>query len=485
MAGERTIKIKIDGSADGLKRAAKDAEKAVENMNKGILGKVKDLAGKIPEMLSGIIDSLPPMGKPLAIAIGGGVAAALAPILAAAISSALLLALGGGVLAAGIALVAKNPKVKSAFDKLKDSMFDKDTSEIEKKIEAAQERFVKAQALGQKKGMESAKYDIEKAKKELNAALTFNTANRSLRDLFKPFVDPLVRAAATLTKTFNGLKPTIDRIAKTLAPVIDKLAPAFGDFLTRMMPGIEKAVKASVPLFETLAENLPKIGDAISIFFDEISKNGDDANMFFGDLLDIIINIIAGLGKAIGTLTSWYSNIIDFLTKAKIGYAQFKVDVIKMLGQILDAAVKSLSWIPGIGPKLQAAQKEFREFQQQANAELKKIKDKEVSITISTNLGTIAGQIANLGAQIANAGLRKRAAGGPVIAGRSYMVGEKGPEILTMSGSNGNITPSHNSGSGGDTYVAQIVVNGVVREEVQLEFKKQNRKTRAAVLARG
>ena len=42
-----------------------------------------------------------------------------------------------------------------------------------------------------------------------------------------------------------------------------------------------------------------------------------------------------------------------------------------------------------------------------------------------------------------------RAEGGPVSAGRSYMVGEVGPELFTPS-SSGNITP--NSALGGNTY---------------------------------
>lgn len=36
-----------------------------------------------------------------------------------------------------------------------------------------------------------------------------------------------------------------------------------------------------------------------------------------------------------------------------------------------------------------------------------------------------------------------KAAGGPVQAGRSFLVGEKGPEILTMGNQNGNITPNN------------------------------------------
>ena len=52
-------------------------------------------------------------------------------------------------------------------------------------------------------------------------------------------------------------------------------------------------------------------------------------------------------------------------------------------------------------------------------------------------------------AQLTDAQIFGRAEGGPVIAGRSYVVGEVGPELFTPSTS-GNITP--NSAMGGNTY---------------------------------
>lgn len=56
-----------------------------------------------------------------------------------------------------------------------------------------------------------------------------------------------------------------------------------------------------------------------------------------------------------------------------------------------------------------------------------------------------------------------RAAGGPVNSGLSYLVGEKGPEIFTPSGS-GSITPNHMIGTGGSSGAMSInfstVING-------------------------
>lgn len=49
-----------------------------------------------------------------------------------------------------------------------------------------------------------------------------------------------------------------------------------------------------------------------------------------------------------------------------------------------------------------------------------------------------------------------KAAGGPVSAGGSYLVGERGPELLQMGSSAGVIVPNHALGGGGNTYVVNV-----------------------------
>ena len=56
-----------------------------------------------------------------------------------------------------------------------------------------------------------------------------------------------------------------------------------------------------------------------------------------------------------------------------------------------------------------------------------------------------------------------RAAGGPVSGGTTYLVGERGPELFTPSGS-GNIIPNHRLGGGGGA-VMNITVNGAIDPE--------------------
>lgn len=420
-SGQQTIKVRFTGEASGLKRAARAAEKAVEGVNKGILGKLSNLASGIPDVLGKVVGSLPPMGQLVAGAIGAGLAVALGPIIGAAITSAVLLAVGGGVLALGIKSAIDNPNVAKAFSGLK-------------------------------------------AK-----------ATKIWDGFGKPFEQPLIRAAGTIGKVLDSLKPQIEKLGRTIAPVIDKLAPALGEFLKQMMPGIQSAVEGAVPLFNVLAEKLPGIGKAISSFFTSISENSDDAAVFFGDLLEFISAVIIGLGKLIGWLADFYVAVRESVYKSAEAFLEFSVSVMKSLGRILDGAVIALGWLPGVGPKLKAAQEKFRVFQEGVNKELKKIKDRNVKVQAYSNVGSIVVDAArqlrslrdreiqiraksNVGYVVANAiadlnklpgvvntGKKsgKRANGGPVMAGSSYLVGERGPEILTMGNQSGRVTPNH------------------------------------------
>jgi hypothetical protein len=425
--GLRTIKIKFTGDAKDLDKTTKQAEKQVKSFGAKLAGGLATLGGLFQKSISGAIAAVPPMGHALALVLGGGLAAALAPVVGAAISSAVLLAAGGGALAIGIKAAMDSPAVKKAFD------------------------------------------GLSKKRAKL------------LDDFGKPFEKPLVRAAKTFGKLLDDLRPYVERISKSVAPLIDKLAPALADFMRKAMPGIEKAVKASVPLFETLAEKLPKIGEAVGLFFEKIAESGPGANAFFGDLLDLIAGLVVGLGVVIGKLASWYLDLKDKIAKAKILWTQLKIDALNALGQLLDGAVKALGWIPGLGPKLKKAQGDFRVFREEANKELQKIKDRDVSIRISTNIGQIAGQYARLVAGIVSQGGKvggKRASGGPVSAGRSYLVGERGPEIVTM-GANGHVTPNRELGGFGGDIVIPIDLAGDVQRVIRIANRDLKRRAGA------
>jgi len=55
--------------------------------------------------------------------------------------------------------------------------------------------------------------------------------------------------------------------------------------------------------------------------------------------------------------------------------------------------------------------------------------------------------------------LAARADGGPVQRGRRYLVGERGPEILTMGNNSGTITPNHAIVGGEQKVTTNVVIN--------------------------
>lgn len=112
------------------------------------------------------------------------------------------------------------------------------------------------------------------------------------------------------------------------------------------------------------------------------------------------------------------------------------------VGIILTGAAKAFGWVPGIGPKLQAAANDFNAFRDQVNQSLAGIKDKDVNIYIHQQvLKTAGGQSVYSGAgNVRESRVQLRATGGPVIQGHPYIVGEQGMELFVPK-SNGFVVP--------------------------------------------
>lgn len=329
---------------------------------------------------------------------GGTLAAALAPTLGAAISSVLLLAVGGGVLGAGIAAAFKDPRISGAAGDLKTKL------------------------------------------------------GKMFEEFGKPFRGPVATFLEKVSALADRLAPKLQRIGEIMAPVVDKLGDGFIGLIEKAMPGILKAAEASVPLFETLAKHLPTIGEALGKFFSKISDQGDDANLFFDDLLTLIEKLLPLIGSFIGTLTSLYdkvstvahgineafTNTGEVLARmvrfAKRSFLQFQLAALDTFGVILVGAARALSWIPGIGPKLKAAEKKFNEFRKDINDELAKIRDRNVKIRFSVFGVESVNAAIDIGNKLANqahGGIVGSAASGGMRSGLT-LVGEHGPELAQI-----------------------------------------------------
>lgn len=417
-SGLRTVQIRFTGDSKSVARAAKQANDAVKSVGKGVSGAAGSLASSIGGAISGAIDALPPQGKLIGGVLVAGLATYMAPVIGAAVSSAVLLGLGGGVLALGIKSASDSPKVKAAFKGLK------------------------------------------------------KTASDTFEDFGKPFEKPLANLAGSFGKTLEKVDPAIQRIGKLVAPIVDKIGPAVDGFAEKAMPGIEKAVAASVPLFETLADKLPEIGESVGVFFDKIAASGPEANTFFSDFLDLVSWTIEAFGTVIGWLASFYVAVRDQLTAAKVAWIQFKIGVIDIFGDILDAGYDSLSWIPGLEGPLRTAKEKFAQFRSDANAELAMIKS-QYQVTITAHFKTMGFKSPSPGE------FTGRASGGPVRAGGTYLVGERGPEVLTMGG-NGWVTNNRElqQDDGGVTEIHVHLADDVTKV-ITMSNRDLKRRTRA------
>ena len=165
----------------------------------------------------------------------------------------------------------------------------------------------------------------------------------------------------------------------------------------------------------------------------------------------IVDGALRGIGQAFVWLKDKALAALRFLFNAAI--FQF--------GLLVHAAAKAFGWVPGIGPKLKTAAKEFDKFKDRVNSALGGIKDRNVRIDAYV-LRHESGYTQYREGE--------RAGGGPVIAGGTYLVGERGPEMVTF-GAAGYVTPAGPTAAalrGGDTYVTVNVSAGMVSDRAAL-----------------
>ncbi len=247
----RAIKIRFTGDAKGAIKAGKETERAIDGVKRkaekvvatSAAGGMLDALGALPSQLKGA-----------AIVAAVGLGAVMAPSLASALISGVLLAVGGGVLAAGIIGAAKDSRVANAWKKFG------------------------------------------------------NQASKTFTKFSQPFIKPLVRAADTFRKALKRAEPTILRLGRIVGPIIDKLAPAIAAIAERALPGIARAVEASMPFLEAFLD--PRWGDAIGSFFDSMAKGAPNALVFFRRFVGFLQDAVSGTGK----LLTWLS---DFGAKAE------------------------------------------------------------------------------------------------------------------------------------------------------------------------
>ena len=297
----------------------------------------------------------------------------------------------------------------------------------------------------------------------------------SFDDITKTLSDTFGGQAAIAADTFSGklgrLGIVFNEAKETVGSfVIDAITPMLTLFLENVVPVINE-------LATSIGEKLAPVFANLATFFTEvlIPVFKEYWEFITKDLIPAIVNFfepaLAGISKAFGSVSKSLENNRDKLQPLFDLFKEFFDFASKylapFLGNVLGKAFEVLgSVISGVIGII---------------ANLINIVDSAISgirtligLVSNINLGSIASRLNPFGGG--------RAAGGSVMGGTSYLVGERGAELFTPS-SNGTITPNSALG-GGNTY--NITVNGaldgesVSRQIIDLLNRSQARGTQGA-----
>ncbi len=277
-----------------------DARVSVDVDRQGFLAKMaqlgRDAASKISESLSSGLSSFF-SGDIVSLIVKSLAVATLAPAIAiplgAAITSGVLLALGGGVIALGVAAAFKDPRIMAG-----------------------------AKELG------------EKLKK------SFATFGENFRTPVAEFLEKFNTYFLPQLEKFG------ERIGKIFGPLTSKLGDGIIGFLQKALPGIEKGLEGAAPIIEVFAERLPELGKAVGDFFAKLGSEGENAAVFFNDLITLIIKLIDWTGTAIAALTSMYVTFrkaAGFVKKAVSDLFDWIWERVKSVTDSITATFASLS----------------------------------------------------------------------------------------------------------------------------------------------
>jgi hypothetical protein len=150
---------------------------------------------------------------------------------------------------------------------------------------------------------------------------------------------------------------------------------------------------------------------------------------------DFFIGMWNDIWSFLKTIGRWFAGpFCDFFTKTipaaisgfnKILDKYIVNPFLALIGFMLNAAAKAFGWIPGIGPKLKTAAKNFETFRDNVNRALNGIHNYSKTVTVTVK-GNGASLVAN-GRVVGHL-----ASGGTTRQSGRYLVGENGPEIADL-----------------------------------------------------
>lgn len=212
-------------------------------------GMGKNMAGGIGTALSGAGSTLGP--------ILAGIGVLAAPMIGAAISGAVVGGAGIGGVAGGLALAARDPRVKAAgADLSRDVMGD-----LEKRATV--------------------------------------------------FVGPALDGISKIRQGFKDIGPDLDRIFSNSASFVDPLVDGLVSGGRKAVAGFADAVENAGPIIDAFGEAFDKVGGAIGDAFTTLSEHSDEGASAIETITDATVDLIGTTADLIGWLSDMYGKYKD------------------------------------------------------------------------------------------------------------------------------------------------------------------------------
>jgi hypothetical protein len=276
-------------------------------------------------------------------------------------------------------------------------------------------------------------------------------------EITKKLADTFENQASVKAETFQGkmdrLKIAFDEGKETVGSfILDAITPMVTIFVDKVIPTLAKMADN---IGANLKEPLNAVKDILSGFVIPAFK------ALYSYLTDFVVPFFANIfGPALTGLKNAFNTISTAITNNETdlkplfnlfkSVATFVRDNMgPAIGTVLRVAFEVVGTaIAGVITGVSRLINFFDDVIDKIKAFIKLIKDNP----LVQGLGNIIDNIFGGG----------KAAGGPVSAGTTYLVGERGPELFTPSGS-GSIIPNHRLGGGGGGM--NITVNGAIDPE--------------------
>lgn len=132
-----------------------------------------------------------------------------------------------------------------------------------------------------------------------------------LTDATSSFKQPLLETARDFRADWEGVLPGLRNDWAMLAPYVEQFAQGIAGLVSHSMPGFNALIQQSGPELQILAQELPRVGDAISNMFDSMSKGGKGA----AQALEILMKFIEGDIVLLGKLTEYGSKAFEWANR--------------------------------------------------------------------------------------------------------------------------------------------------------------------------